>query len=202
MKIKESLVKSSRVEFSEDRRSLGTQTMQSKQGRIVDETQERSDDARNVFDTDALHGDESDYGYGSCFYSDEDLCAKIDELIYQCLTTVIDELKWLKLLLKSNQLNLKLLLCCYNNTIGPMARGVVQEPSSKKVKRNRESSKGTKEEMKLISQRGECVRRKLKADRKKILGKKRARKEHQQESSKRKIMEEIKETVSMKKLSL
>ncbi|GJY62544.1 hypothetical protein Tco_0463201 [Tanacetum coccineum] len=78
---------SSRVESSEDKKSLGAQEDASKQGRIVDETQGRSDDAK-MFDADDLHGDEVDE-------------REIDEITpIGGSNNIIDELTWLKLLIE------------------------------------------------------------------------------------------------------
>ncbi|GKF19709.1 hypothetical protein Tco_0068347, partial [Tanacetum coccineum] len=67
---------SSRVESSKDKESLGAQEDASKQGRIVNETQGRSNDAE-MFNIDDLHGDDVivDMAVGE----KQEKCAKVDE---------------------------------------------------------------------------------------------------------------------------
>ncbi|GJW45372.1 hypothetical protein Tco_0074171 [Tanacetum coccineum] len=142
-----------------DKESLGAQEDASKQGRIVDETQGRSDDAE-MFDTDDLHGDEvimdmavgekqeksakvdqrevgtavedSDAPTIPVSTADEGVtAAKIDEITpISAPTTVIDELTLAQTLIEIKAAKPKVVTtAATTTTIRPKARGVVQEPS-------------------------------------------------------------------------
>ncbi|GJV45318.1 hypothetical protein Tco_1429854 [Tanacetum coccineum] len=138
-----------------DKESLGAQEDASKQGRIVDETQERSDDAE-MFDTDDLHGDEviMDMAVGEkqeksakvdqrevdtavedsvaltilVSIPDEGVtAAKIDEITpISALTTVIDELTLAQTLIEIKSAKPKVVTTvATTTTIRPKARGVL-----------------------------------------------------------------------------
>ncbi|GJS36022.1 hypothetical protein Tco_0534404 [Tanacetum coccineum] len=71
----------------------------------------------------------------------------------------------------------------------------------KSKKGTEESSKGTEDELESdISKKAESDKEKAKGSRKKMIGRKRAWKEQQQESSKKQIMEEDKETYEVKEV--
>ncbi|GJT57062.1 hypothetical protein Tco_0992116 [Tanacetum coccineum] len=151
---------SSRVESSEDKESLGAQEDASKQGRIVDETQGRSDDAE-MFDTDDLHGDEVivDMAVGEkqeksakvderevstgvedsvaptipVTTADEGVtAAKIDEITpTSAPTTVIDELTLAQTLIEIKAAKPKAVTtAATTTTTRPKARGVVVQEPS------------------------------------------------------------------------
>ncbi|GJU74127.1 hypothetical protein Tco_1265532 [Tanacetum coccineum] len=152
--------KSSRVESSKDKESLGAQEDASKQGRIVDETQGRSDDVE-MFDTDDLHGDEvivdmavyekqekstkvderevstgvEDSAAPTILVTTADegvTTAKIDEITpTSAPTTVIDELTLAQTLIKIKAAKPKAVTtAATTTTIRPKARGVVVQELS------------------------------------------------------------------------
>ncbi|GJV68968.1 xylulose kinase-1 [Tanacetum coccineum] len=198
---------------------------------LVDDTQGRSDDAE-MFDTNDLHGDEIavDMPVGekqeqsakerevNTSVEDSATPTTIEEITLAQTLIQIKEAKpkvgFTRLLLKKEEeANIAFVIDSRDNI--QAIRGNFQlaqrlQGSKNNGGREVKSKKGTKESSKGIedelesdkSKKAESSEEKAKGSRKKILGKKRAGKEQQQESSKRQRIRMIKRLMSMKKLKI